>query len=113
MRIGRNKTNYVDANSMNRLVGLYVPTRTSDGQGGFTTTFALQETVWGDFRPQAQNRSLLESELSFTMSARLYIRFGVTITDAYEIEVEGEMYTIHSIKNVDDARRYYEIEIYF
>ena len=113
MRIGRNKTNYVDANSMNRLVGLYVPTSTSDNEGGFTTTFALQETVWGDFRPQAQNRSLLESELSFTRFGRLFIRFGVTITDAYQLEVEGEMYTIHSIKNVDDARRYYEIEMYF
>jgi head-tail adaptor len=98
---------------MNRLVGLYVPTSTSDNEGGFTTTFALQETVWGDFRPQAQNRSLLESELSFTRFGRLFIRFGVTITDAYQLEVEGEMYTIHSIKNVDDARRYYEIEIYF
>lgn len=113
MRIGRNKTNYVDANSMNRQVGLFAPTRTSDGQGGFTTTFTLQETVWGDFRPQTQNRNLLELELSFTRYGRLYIRFGVTITDAYEIEVEGERYTIHSIKNVDDARRYYEIEIYF
>jgi SPP1 family predicted phage head-tail adaptor len=98
---------------MNRLVGLYVPTSTSDNEGGFTTTFALQETVWGDFRPQAQNRSLLESELSFTRFGRLFIRFGVTITDGYQLEVEGEMYTIHSIKNVDDARRYYEIEIYF
>lgn len=113
MRIGLHKDNYVDANSMTREVGVYAPTRTSDGQGGFTTTFALQQTVWGDFRPQAQNRNLLELELSFTRYARMYIRYDININDNYQLEVEGDRYTIHSIKDVDNARRFYEIEMYF
>lgn len=112
MRIGLHKDNYVDANSMNRLVGVYVPTRVSDGQGGYTTTFALQETVWGDFRPQEQNRALLESELSFTRMAKLFIRWDITINDNYQLEVEGERYTIHSIKDVDNAHRFFEIIMY-
>jgi SPP1 family predicted phage head-tail adaptor len=98
---------------MTRQVGVYAPTRASDGQGGFTTTFALQQTVWGDFRPQSQNRNLLELELSFTRYARLYIRYDVTINDGYQLEVEGDRYTIHSIKDVDNAKRFYEIEMYF
>ena len=113
MRIGLHKDNYVDANSMNRQVGVYVPTRTSDGQGGFTTTFALQETVWGDFRPQDQNRGLLEAELSFTRFAKLFIRFGLVINDNYQLEVEGQRYTIHSIKDVDNAYRFYEVLMYY
>ena len=113
MRIGSKKGNYVDANTMYSEIGLYVPTRVSDGQGGYTTTFALQEVVFGDFRPQDENRSLLESELSFTRSARLFIRYDVTINNTYKIEAEGEMYTIHSIKDVENQFRFYEILMYF
>ena len=112
MRIGSKKGNYVDANTMYSEIGLYVPTRVSDGQGGYTTTFALQEVVFGDFRPQDENRSLLESELSFTRSARLFIRYDVTINNTYKIEAEGEMYTIHSIKDVENQFRFYEILMY-
>ena len=112
MRIGLHKDNYVDANSMTRLVNVYAPTRVSDGQGGYTTTFALQSTVWGDFRPQEQNRALLEAELSFTRMAKLFIRWDITITDNYKLEVEGNMYTIHSIKDVDNAHRFFEIIMY-
>ena len=36
MRIGLHKDNYVDANSMTRLVDVYQPTETSDGEGGYT-----------------------------------------------------------------------------
>lgn len=112
MRIGLHKDNYVDANSMTRLVGVYAPTKTSDGQGGYTTTFALQETVWGDYRPQPQNRSLLESQLSFVRYAKLFIRWDITINDTYQIEVENQRFTIHSIKDVDNAHRFWEIEMY-
>ena len=112
MRIGSKKGNYVDANTMYSEIGLYAPTRVSDGQGGYTTTFALQEVVFGDFRPQEQNRALLELELSFTRSAKLFIRYDVNINDGYQIEAEGEMYTIHSIKDVENQFRFYEIIMY-
>jgi SPP1 family predicted phage head-tail adaptor len=112
MRIGLHKDNYVDANSMTRLVNVYAPTRTSDGEGGFTTSFTLIQTVWGDYRPQPQNRALLESQLSFTRYAKLFIRYDLTIGDNYELEVEGQRFTIHSIKDVDNAHRFWEIEMY-
>jgi SPP1 family predicted phage head-tail adaptor len=112
MRIGSKKGNYVDANTMYSEIGLYVPTRVSDGQGGYTTTFALQEVVFGDFRPENENRELLQAELSFTRSAKLFIRYDVTINNSYEIEAEGERYTIHSIKDVENQFRFYEILMY-
>jgi SPP1 family predicted phage head-tail adaptor len=97
---------------MTREVLIYAPTRTSDGQGGYTTTFALQSTVWGDLRPDNQIREIDQSELQFDQKNRLYIRFGVTILDSYEVEVEGDRYTIHSIKNVENQNRFLELIIY-
>ena len=112
MKLGKAKANYVDANTMTREVLIYAPTRTSDGQGGFTTTFALQSTVWGDLRPDNQIREIDQSELQFDQKNRLYIRFGVTINDSYEVDVEGSRYTIHSIKNVENQNRFLELIIY-
>ena len=112
MRIGSKKANYVDANTMYSEIGLYVPTITADGQGGYTTTYALQEVVFGDFRPMDENRALLEAQLSFTRSAKVFIRYDVTINNMYKIEAEGEMYTIHSIKDVENQFRFYEILMY-
>ena len=112
MKLGKAKANYIDANTMTREVKVYVPTRTSDGQGGYTTTFALQTTVWGDLRPDNQVREVGESELQFDQRNRLYIRYGVTILDSYEVEVEGDRYTIHSIKNVENQNRFLELIIY-
>jgi SPP1 family predicted phage head-tail adaptor len=112
MKLGKAKANYVDANTMTREVLIYAPTRTSDGQGGFTTTFALQSTVWGDLRPDNQVREIDQSELQFDQRNRLYIRFGVTILDSYEVDVEGSRYTIHSIKNVENQNRFLELIIY-
>jgi SPP1 family predicted phage head-tail adaptor len=112
MKLGKAKSVYIDANTMTREVLLYAPTRTSDGQGGYTTTFTLQGTVWGDLRPDDKVRSIGESELQFDQRMRLYIRFGVTITDVYEVEIEGSRYTIHSIKDVENQHRFYELLIY-
>lgn len=112
MKLGKAKANYVDANTMTRQVLVYAPTRVSDGQGGYTTTFALQSTVWGDLRPDNKAREIDESELAFDQRAVLYIRYGLTINENYEVEVEGSRYTIHSVKDVENQHRFYELIIY-
>lgn len=112
MRIGLHKDNYVDANSMTRLVDVYAPYTLPDGEGGFETTFIFVTTVWGDYRPQPQNRAIQESQLSFNRYAKMFIRWDLGITDNYQFEVEGQRWTIHSIKDVDNAHRFWEIEMY-
>lgn len=112
MKLGKAKANYVDANTMTRQVLVYAPTRVSDGQGGYTTTFALQSTVWGDLRPDNKAREVDESELAYDQRAILYIRYGLTINENYEVEVEGSRYTIHSVKDVENQHRFYELIIY-
>jgi SPP1 family predicted phage head-tail adaptor len=112
MKLGKAKANYIDANTMTREVKLYAATKASDGQGGYTTTFALQSTIWGDLRPDNQAREIDDSELQFDQRNRLYIRYGVTIDNDYELEIEGSRYTIHSIKNVENQNRFLELIIY-
>ena len=112
MKLGKAKANYVDANTMTRQVLVYAATRVSDGQGGYTTTFALQNTVWGDLRPDNKSREVGESELQFDQRALLYIRYGININETYEVDVEGSRYTRHSVKDVENQHRFYELVIY-
>lgn len=112
MKLGKAKANYIDANTMTREVKIYAATRVSDGQGGYATTFTLQSTVWGDLRPDNKSREIDESELQFDQRKRLYIRYGVTIQNDYEVEVENVRYTIHSIKDVENQHRFLELIIY-
>lgn len=112
MKLGKAKANYIDANTMTREVGIYAATKTSDGQGGYTTTFALQSTVWGDLRPDNKSREIDDLELAFDQRNRLYIRYGITINDTYEVEIDSVRYTIHSIKDVENQHRFLELIIY-
>jgi SPP1 family predicted phage head-tail adaptor len=109
MKLGDKKGDVISSSTMTRRVELYAPTKTSDGEGGYTTTFTLQETVWGDFRPAKSTRALLESELTFYQDAKVYIRYGTTISDTYQLKVEGKTYTIQSINDVDNQHRFLEI----
>jgi SPP1 family predicted phage head-tail adaptor len=112
MKLGKAKANYIDANTMTREVNIYAATKASDGQGGYTTTFTIQSTVWGDLRPDNKQREIDDLEIAFDQRNRLYIRFGVTINDNYEVEIENQRYTIHSIKNVENQNRFLELIIY-
>jgi len=85
---------------------------TSDGQGGYTTTFTLQSTIWGDLRPSDQSRAVDEGRLEFDRSNRLYVRYGAVITDSSQLEIDGVTYTIHSIKDVENQHRFLELVIY-
>lgn len=112
MKLGKAKSTYVDANTMTREVKLYASALTSDGQGGYTNAFTLQTTVWGDLRPNNQTRAVDEGRLEFDRSNVVYIRYGVTITNDYQLEIDSVRYTIHSIKDVENQHRFLEIVIY-
>ena len=112
MRLRAKKTDDVSAGTMTRRVDLLVPTRTSDGEGGYNTQFALQETIWGDFRPSKSYRKDLEGNLTFYQDAKVYVRYGVNITEDYKVTIEGHTYTIQSINDVDNQHRFLEVNLY-
>lgn len=112
MKLGKAKSDYIDANTMTRQVTIYANNQVSDGQGGYTMTFVQQAVVWGDLRPDNKVREIDTLELAFDQRNRLYIRYGITITDKYEVEIDGQRYTIHSIKDVENQHRFLELIIY-
>jgi len=112
MKMKSNTPNFLSAEFMNEPIGVLAPTTTVDGEGGYTVTYALGSTIWGMYVPLGQDRQLLSSEVTFTDSGRVYIRYPLTIDNTYKLQINGLDYTIHSITNLNHRKEYYEITIF-
>lgn len=112
MRIKSNTPNFLSAELLIEPIGVMVPTTTVDGEGGYTVTYALGSTIWGMYVPLGQDRQLLSAEVTFTDSARVYVRYPLTIDNTYKLQINGLDYTIHSITDLNNRKEYYEITIF-
>ena len=112
MRIKSNTPNFLSAELLIEPIGILVPTTTVDGEGGYTVTYALGNTIWGHYVPLGQDRQLLSAEVTFTDSGRVYVRYPLTIDKTYKLQINGLDYTIHSITDLNNRKEYYEITIF-
>lgn len=112
MRMKSNTPKFLSAELLIEPIGVMVPTTTVDGEGGYTVTYALSSTIWGMYVPLGQDRQLLSAEVTFTDSARVYVRYPLTIDNTYKVQINGLDYTIHSITDLNNRHEYLEITIY-
>lgn len=111
MKLGAKKT-FLAAELLIEPIEVYAPTNVSDGEGGFTVTYGLQGTVWGMYVPEGNDRTLIASEISYTEQARVFVRYPLTINNNYQLGINGNRYSIHSIADMDNLHQYLEIKVY-
>jgi SPP1 family predicted phage head-tail adaptor len=112
MRLKGTRPNYLSAELLHEPIGVLQPTQVSDGEGGYTVTYQNTATIWGMFIPVGDSRSLIAAQVSYTASATVFVRYPLTIDQAYRLEIGGEQYSIHSITNVENKDEYLEIQIF-
>jgi SPP1 family predicted phage head-tail adaptor len=112
MRIKGNSPRFLSAELLIEPIGVLQPTQVSDGEGGYTVTYANTATIWGMFIPLGDSRSLIAAQVSYTASATVYVRYPLTIDQTYRLDIGGEQYSIHSITNVENKKEYFEIQIF-
>jgi len=112
MRIKGNNTRFLSAELLIEPIILMEPTTITDSEGGFSVSYNIGTTIWGMFIPLGQDRQLLSAEVTFTDSAKVYVRIPLTIDQTYKLRINGLDYTIHSIANLENKYQYYEIKIY-
>ena len=78
---------------------IQTPTKTSDSQGGYTTSWAKSGNEWFDARPLSMSRTLEAGGLSYKMAVEFvgFKRSDLTLTPAQRIVWNSENYTIHSV----------------
>lgn len=112
MRLKGTRPNYLSAELLIEPIGVLQPTQVSDGEGGYTVTYANVGTIWGMFIPLGDSRSLIAAQVSYTASATVYVRYPLTIDQTYRLDIGGEQYSIHSITDIENKKEYFEIQIF-
>ena len=111
MRIKRHTGLTVDATTFRQIVGVYIPSYTSDGRGGETVSYSLLTQLYADVQSETDTRTL--QELGFTVNDIYKVRTRfVNITNAAKILWNGNYYTIHKTSDLGLRQRYLEIICY-
>lgn len=74
-------------------------TRTSDGQGGFTSTWATIGSEWFKAVPLSQSRTLDQGGIKYKLAVEFTgrKRSAYVLTAAHRLVWNSENYTIHSV----------------
>ena len=112
MKLRGNIPKFLSAELLIEPIIVMEPTTITDSEGGFSVSYNIGSTIWGHFIPLGQDRQLLSAEVTFTDSARVYVRIPLTIDQTHKLRINGLDYTIHSITNLENKYQYYEIIIY-
>lgn len=112
MKIKSTSPSFLSAEMLNEPIVVLQPTNVSDGEGGYTVTYTATATIWGKYEPLGQDRTLIAAEVTYTDSARVYVRYPLTIDNTYKLQLNGVDYAIHSITDINNRKEYLEIVIY-
>ena len=84
---------------MRDLIEVQSPTRTSDNQGGWTTTWSTTASEWVKAVAMSQNRTLDQGGVKYKLATEFTMRkrSALPITGANRIVWNAENYTIHSV----------------
>lgn len=84
---------------MRDLIEVQTATRTSDNQGGWTTTWLTAASEWMKVVAMSQNRSLDQGGVKYKLAAEFTNRkrSALPITGANRLVWNAENYTIHSV----------------
>ena len=87
----------MDIGKMREYVTIQSATRTSDGQGGWTSTWATLTQQWARVEVLSQSRTLDQSGVKYSTAVKFTMRIGdYNVTTEHQI-VWGDTYTIHSV----------------
>ena len=94
--------------SMRESITIQVETRTADGAGGFTKTFATDFTAMAFVKPLRGQDPFLQGQLTETVFVDFVIRYrsDKTVTPAKRISYNRQVYNVISAINLDERNRY-------
>jgi SPP1 family predicted phage head-tail adaptor len=96
------------AGSMRDTITIQVETRTADGAGGFTKSFATDFTAKAYVKPLRGQDPFMQGQITETVFVDFVIRYrsDKTVTPAKRISYKSNIYNIISSINLEERNRY-------
>jgi SPP1 family predicted phage head-tail adaptor len=94
---------------LNQRITIQSQTRTSDGMGGWTETWATLATVWAAVWPVSAREILKAGQTSMEITHRIKIRYRAGVDPSYRILFGTRYFSIMSIINVGERGEWLEL----
>lgn len=102
----------ISASNMREALMLNVISKISDGEGGYTTTTTASKTIMAAVDEQKGSRILELNAITFDKVYKVYCRYDEAIVNGSSFTYKGKLLIIHSINNLSQLNRYFEILTY-
>jgi SPP1 family predicted phage head-tail adaptor len=94
---------------LNQRITIQSQTRTADGMGGWTETWATLATVWAAVWPVSAREILKAGQTSMEITHRIKIRYRAGVDPSYRILFGTRYFSIMSIINVGERGEWLEL----
>ena len=94
---------------LNKRVEIQVPTKTTDGMGGFTVVFGTTTTIWAAIWPVSASEQVKANATTMTISHRIRIRYRSAFKSSYRIKFGTRYFSIVSILNPNERGEWLDI----
>ncbi len=90
-------------------VELQSATNSSDGAGGYTSSFNTIASLFADIRPSSGDESYRQGKVQDKTTHKIYIRHRNDVKTNYRISYDQRIFNIKSILNIDERNRFIEL----
>ncbi|WP_169331897.1 phage head closure protein [Zavarzinella formosa] len=95
---------------MDKRVAIQSVTRVSDGQGGFTDSWATDATVWANVNPTKGWEKFQAQQTQTPVTHKITIRYRSGITTKQRVLFGSRVFNIKEALNPDEANAFLELQ---
>lgn len=106
--MGKDCTKHIPAR-MNQRVSIQAVTQTSDGQGGFSESWATIGTVWALIEPANGYEKMQAMQQSSPISHKITIRFYRGLTTKHRLLFGERIFAIKEVLNVNESSQFHKL----
>lgn len=91
-------------------ITIEVNTRTPDGQGGYTQSWATHATVWAKIKQLSQSERMIAQKMDNPATHRFTCRYVAGVKGDMRITYQSREFNIARINNLDENNAFLEID---
>ena len=97
------------ASDFRHRIVIETPTKVSDGQGGYTFTWATFKSVWASVNPVKAQQVFFAGQLQHQVSHKIKTRYVSGLLAVMRINFDGRIFKIRQIRDIAERKQYHEV----
>lgn len=94
---------------MRQKISIQTNTQTTDGQGGFTESWATDATVWASIEPAKAYEKFQAAQMDTPITHNIMIRYRSGVTTKKRLLYGSRVFDIKEVINIDEANAFLKI----